>query len=379
MKVLVVTPYCPFPPDKSGGVHTLNCLLKANAENEIDLIYYSDHDSIAEKEIEGLVNSVKFIPARKRMGVMWRILSILRNIPYAQFQYRPICLPERNNYDVILYDQFSSEPLVGNKCKARQVCFVHDSMPLYFKRKAGQSKHYLVRKYYAIESNAAKKCEGRYLQLADRLVFVSSEDSSYSKSIYGEDDKCSDIKLGIEEVENEPAIDIGMAIVFTGVLDYSPNEDAALYLLEKIFPSLLERFPDARLYLVGRNPTEKIRRAAEGKDSVVVTGHVDSVYPYIKGARVYVSPLRFGTGAKNKVLEAMRCGAPSVFSPVSVESIPEVKPGENCLIASTAEEWVSQVSLLLSDDTVRLELQNNLRQTFRNNRSWSSALAALIS
>lgn len=303
----------------------------------------------------------------------------MSGVAYAQFQYSHVEVPSRDEYDVVVYDQFPSEVLTGRTNKTRQICLVHDSMPLYFKRKADSSVGIVNKLYYNLQSRYAVRMERSVLRIIDKLVFVSSEDSEFSKHILAESEKCAYIDLGIDSPSEYSSLKLGKAIVFTGVMDYAPNEDAAIYFINEIYPAVKRRFPDVSMYLVGKNPTPRLLEASKGVKDVIVTGYVDSVYPYILGATVYVSPLRFGTGVKNKVLEAMKCCAPSVFSRVSIEAIPEVIPGENCFVASTTDEWIERVSTLLGDAAIRDSFRDNLNQVFDGRRSWTAALERLLS
>lgn len=379
MNLLIITPLCPFPPDRNGGAHTLYNLIKANDEHNIDLIYYGEPDSEAEFGISEYVDSIRHIDIKRRSGGIARVISLLLGKPFALYQYAPTEFAIPAWCDTIIYDQFSSELFVQAECDAKQICFVHDSMPLYFERKANVATDLFVKIYYKLQSYYSCKFEKTVLSFADRLVFVSEHDSEYSANLYGCAEKCKSIKLGVDQGESKKPLDLGRAIVFSGVMDYAPNEDAALYFVSEVYPEVKKRFADVKLYLVGRNPSERLNEAARNAKDVVVTGYVDSVFPYIMGATVYVSPLRFGAGVKNKVLEAMRCGAPSIFSPVSIESIPEVAPGENCLVARSTEEWIEKTTFLLGSDKLRQAFRRRLAKSVIDQRTWGSAFCHLLS
>lgn len=106
------------------------------------------------------------------------------------------------------------------------------------------------------------------------------------------------------------------AVVFTGAMDYPPNEDAALRLVDSIMPLVWRQVPDATLTIVGRDPTPRLREAGTA-ERVTVTGFVDDVRPYLERAAVFAAPLRFGAGIQNKVLEAMAMEVPVVATPLA--------------------------------------------------------------
>ena len=380
MNILLVTPDCPYPPQKSGGIHTVFNLAKVNTKYEIDLLYYGDEDAEACSELERLriFNTISYVPAKRREGILGRIGSILKRKPYAQYRFDFNCFHKLGDYDLVIFDQFSSEPLAQRGLADRQICFVLDSMPRFFERKSAVSGGFIPSLYYRLQSSFAQKEEERTIKHIEKLVFVSEEDASYSAKLHRVEGKCQAISMGVDSMEGVTPLNLGKSIVFTGVMDYSPNEDAALFFLKDVFPRILKQYPDVTLYLVGKNPTERLVAACQGREAVVLTGFVESVIAYILGATVYVSPLRFGTGVKNKVLEAMTCRAPMVLSDISAEGIPECTPDVNCLMADSAEDWVKQTCRLLGDGRERERLIRGLDATFGANRSWADALDSLV-
>jgi glycosyltransferase involved in cell wall biosynthesis len=99
-------------------------------------------------------------------------------------------------------------------------------------------------------------------------------------------------------------------IAFTGAMDYPPNIDAAIHLVNEILPLVRELVPNARVLIVGRDPVPEVRSL--NGSGVTVTGAVPDVRPYLEEAAVFAAPLRFAAGIQNKVLEAMAFQLPIV-------------------------------------------------------------------
>ena len=136
------------------------------------------------------------------------------------------------------------------------------------------------------------------------------------------------------------------SVVFCGVLDYPPNEQAAEWLAQDIWPRVLARVPEARLTLVGANPTERIRRLAADHPSITVTGRVPDTRPYLWNGAVSVAPLRTARGIQNKVLEALAAKLPVVTTSAVYSGLPDsVRAG--CLVADSAEESANALVRLL--------------------------------
>lgn len=135
-------------------------------------------------------------------------------------------------------------------------------------------------------------------------------------------------------------------LVFVGNLAYRPNWEAARRLAREILPLVRRKVPEATLALVGADPPERVRRLAG--EGVVVTGTVDDVGPWLSRARTLVSPLEWGAGMKNKILEAMAAGTPVVATPESCDGI-ELEHGEHALLAEGPRALAEAAVRVLSD------------------------------
>ncbi len=156
-------------------------------------------------------------------------------------------------------------------------------------------------------------------------------------------------------------------LLFVGNYDYAPNHDAAHWLATDIFPRVREQIPNARLWLVGNNPSPEL--VALQSDHIEVTGRVDDVRPYYTDATVFVCPLRVGAGIKNKVLESLASGCPVVATPLSVDGI-NVTDGESVLLGRAAADLAAQTVRLISEPTLQARLRQNGREVIVNAYSW---------
>ncbi len=127
------------------------------------------------------------------------------------------------------------------------------------------------------------------------------------------------------------------AIVFTGAMDYWPNIDAVTWFAREVLPSVVRQRPDARFYIVGMNPPKSVRALASD-DSIVVTGKVPDVRPYLQYAAAVVAPLQIARGIQNKILEAMAMARPVVVSSVAAGGVRGL-PGIELETAGDAEEF----------------------------------------
>lgn len=160
-------------------------------------------------------------------------------------------------------------------------------------------------------------------------------------------------------------------LLFTGVMNYSPNNDAMLYFCRCILPLVKKEFPEIKLFIVGCNPSERLQQIAKMESSIVVTGFVEDIRPYFEKATVYVCPLRWGTGIKNKILESWAMGRSIVATSVSCEGLNAIHE-KNILIADDPHQFAKQVIMLLKNERLRQDFAKNGRKLVEEKYSWPS-------
>lgn len=162
-------------------------------------------------------------------------------------------------------------------------------------------------------------------------------------------------------------------LMFHGILSYLPNREAVSTLVNKILPSVLERYPNTRLLIVGKNPPQV------SHPNVIVTGFVEDLPQYIAAADVGVVPLLKGGGTRIKVLEYMACGKPVVSTEIGAEGI-QLKHGRDILISkSVNSDFVDLICRLCEDKALREKLGNNARKRVEALYSWKKSARRAIS
>jgi sugar transferase (PEP-CTERM/EpsH1 system associated) len=163
-------------------------------------------------------------------------------------------------------------------------------------------------------------------------------------------------------------------VVFCGVMNYQPNEEAAIRLVQRIWPRVRASRPDARLTLVGAHPTARLQQVAAVDPSVEVTGAVPAVTSYLWGAAVSVAPLLTARGLQNKVLEALAADLPVVTTPAVAEGLPaSALPG--CIVAGDETGTADAIVSLLGQSTI--ERRALARQSDLSALGWDAQLAPL--
>ncbi len=165
-------------------------------------------------------------------------------------------------------------------------------------------------------------------------------------------------------------------LVFVGAMDYYANIDGARWFVQEIFPLIREREPQAEFFIVGSNPTREVKKLGE-RQGVTVTGFVDDVRPYLRGATACVVPLRIARGVQNKVLEAMAAGKAIVATPESVAGL-TVEDGEQLLLAQTPQEMAEAAIRIIREESLRKTLAARARSFVEVQHDWAPLLQDLV-
>ena len=164
------------------------------------------------------------------------------------------------------------------------------------------------------------------------------------------------------------------AIVFTGAMDYWPNIDAVTWFACDIMPVLRQHWPRLRLYIVGRNPPPVV--LALDSETVVVTGTVGDVRPYLQYAALVVAPLRVARGIQNKILEAMAMARPVVASHSCAKAI-TARMGDELVGAFDKADFVREIDALLKNPERAAVMGQLARKRVLNSFSWPAHLGLI--
>lgn len=164
-------------------------------------------------------------------------------------------------------------------------------------------------------------------------------------------------------------------LIFPGALTYNANYDAMEFFSSRIFPLIRAENPRVTLRITGRYDGVPVERLSPG-DGIELTGYLDDVRPAIAHSWVCIVPLRVGGGTRLKILEAMALGTPVVATSKGAEGL-DVTDGENILIADDPADFARAVLRLLGDATLRAKLSANGRRLVEERYSWEAIGARL--
>jgi glycosyltransferase involved in cell wall biosynthesis len=276
--------------------------------------------------------------------------------------------------DLCVADFLFAVPNVPLDGEVPVVLFEHNVEHMIWQRLCRSERRPWVRPLLELEWRKMRRYEARACAAA-RLTIAVSEADRALLAAHAPGARITEIPTGVDTAYFAPdgRSEAAGRLVFTGSMDWYPNEDAIVHFGEAILPEIRRELPDVAVTVVGRNPTARLRSAG-ATAGVRVTGTVDDVRPYIAEAEVYVVPLRVGGGTRLKIFEALAMGKAVVSTSVGAEGLPLV-PGEHFLRADSPSEFAAAVVRLVRTPELRRRLGRAGRALIEGRYSWPQVAA----
>ena len=241
----------------------------------------------------------------------------------------------------------------------------------------------LARLFYAFESRRMAAYEARIWQSFDRVVLIGRKDVEAIEAAcraHGQP-TIRNVLFGPHGVDIErfrprrPDLAEPATVVLSGVMCYTPNVEAVLWFTREVWPRIRAVVPEAKLILVGRDPTAAVR-ALHGTSGITVTGTVAEPADWLARATVCVAPMRAAAGLQNKILEAFAMGRPVVATTIANEGIGAQHRCE-LLLADDPETFASSVLELFADADLRARLGAAARRFVEDRWTWEKPFLEL--
>jgi len=248
------------------------------------------------------------------------------------------------------------------------------------------------KRHYEIQTNPVKKVylygqwqkmkrfEREMCRRFDSVIAVSADDREQMKREYGAE-AVYDVPTGVDTDFYRPTDSAKFSphnMVFTGSMDWLPNDDAIRYFMREIMPVIKQKVPDATLTVVGRNPTPAVVELGKRDPSLIITGRVDDVRPYIESSAAYVVPLRIGGGTRLKIFEAMAMEKAVISTTVGAEGLP-LSDGVELLLADEPAAFADAVVSVLNDRSYASELGQRAASIVRKKYGWRQVTDTFVS
>lgn len=380
MNILWITLESILPANSGGRLGVFKRLEQVARTENIFLFY--PYDSVSEEqEIEELKKYCKEVHAYRRGDNNKSALKEIAKYPFtvssrhirAMQQDIQKCL-DTKHIDVINVDfPHMCVDLLGIKTSVPIVLNEHNIEWNVYRMISSSQKHPLKKLLYWIDSYRLKKYE-KYIfsQLPLKMVtFVSDKDMDYMvKEGPITKEKAVLIPVGADQrTELLEKKHDGHNIMFVGKMSYGPNIEAAEWFADAVFPKILKKVPDAKFYIVGKDPDEAVKGLE--RENIVVTGMVDSVEPYYASSDLVVLPLKNGGGVKVKLLEAVSYKKYIVSTSVGVEGT-LYADGKTIPVSNKDNEFAEMCLSALFRNEEAYQRMNSAYDIFIENYTWES-------
>jgi sugar transferase (PEP-CTERM/EpsH1 system associated) len=383
MKILWVKAGGLVPPNTGGKIRSYNILRELARQHSVTFFsFYAAQQNDSHPALKDLFDRVVCVPLalpvpKSRAEILDYGIHLLSSRPYlitkycrSEVRHKLQGLLQNENYDVIVCDFVSPAGVIPWDSRIPKVIFTHNVEAVIWRRHYEVATNSLWKAISWWEWRKTAAAEQRYLRLADRVLTVSEKDrDTFATCLDARKITVIPTGVDVDYFQPLPVDEVPDSLVFTGSMDWLPNEDAILYFVEAILPLIKQQRPSVSLEVVGRNPSRKLQSLLEKETSVRLTGWVEDIRPFLARGSVCIVPLRIGGGTRLKIFEAMAMGKPVVSTAVGAEGLP-VQNGQNILLADTPTDFAASVISLLRDSSERRRLGAAARTLVVENYSW---------
>jgi glycosyltransferase involved in cell wall biosynthesis len=384
LRILVLTPALPVP-SWGFGMRVAKLTEHLAATHDVSVLTYAGADELDQVgEVEALLPDVHVV-RRDRQGRVARrrdqLRSVLSSEPFHLGEMRSVemqrtiddlCAATR--FDVV---QLESAPMGGFRFPAGLPRLLDEHNIEYeLRQRMGERERSMPRRLFNdVEHRKARRHEQRMWREMDAVAVTSAREEVEVRA-HAPNALTAVVANGVDVEHFAPAGEPHLpgTLVFTGLLEYRPNLDAARHLVEELLPRISARAPGTQLTIVGRGRPADLERLR--RPNVEVTGFVPDVRPYIARAAVVVTPLRIGGGTRLKVVEALSMGKAIVSTSIGCEGL-DVHDRRHLLIADDDEHFAAEVARVLRAPTLGEQLGAAGRLLAVERYSWSRSGATL--
>ena len=377
----------PFPPNRGDKIRSHHLLKGLARLGPVHVGTFAEtEDDRAQEPMLAEVAASHCLPTRKKPLALAGIEAVLtgRPVSLAAFDHAELrawvaqTLAERPIDTIVVFSGQMAQ-YVPDSFEGRVIVDLCDVDSAKFEAYAeGGTRVWVNRR----EGRLLREVEAKIAQRADATLLISENEAELFRSRLPQDCDANARVLGngVDARFFDPdgaaphpelANSEGPHFVFTGQMDYQPNEQAALWVIGAFMPVIREAFPSAEFHVVGRAPTSLLLRHSEDP-GVRIWGEVPDVRPFLASADCVLAPMTIARGVQNKVLEAMAMARPVMLTKEAATGI-DGEDGEHFLIEWAEQEAMSERMQWLLADTTRADaIGNSARDYVCKTMSWDA-------
>jgi len=379
VKVLFIVPNIPFPPTDGGRVviyHTIRSV--AQAGHNVAVVGMVAPGECVEREFAELY-AVWSYESDQRAKLPGLLRSLFHSTPYSYAKCQPpgfaetvsraadTFRPDLVHVDTLHVGTFGLS--LKRKLHLPVVLRLLNVDSVLMSRFRDSRRNPLVRAYAGLQARRTLEYESRYLPEFSRCVAITETDAQTLRSITGVGVTAITAGVDTSFYAPRPELEEPEALVSTALMRWLPNVVSVRWLLDRVFPLVKREAPKARLFVVGKDPPADIRARTDGS-SLVVTGFVPDVRPWVARGSVFLVPTRVGSGMRIKVLEALAMGKAVVSTRLGCEGIDGLKDDVNVLFADEPADFACAVVQLMNDPGRRRRLGEAGRELVLARYQW---------
>jgi glycosyltransferase involved in cell wall biosynthesis len=387
MRVLMLTPYLPYPLLSGGQIRTYNLLKKLAKKHDITLFALIKDQS--ERQYVSLLEEMGItVKVFKRSATPFTLRNILKtglsSYPFLVIRNH---VPEvvtavqkelkTYQYDLIHAETFYMMPHIPETTVPK--ILVEQTIEYLGYESFAQKAPFFIRPLLELDIQKIKRWEQHYWNTCDRLIVMSDEDKQFIEEQVAQSDKIEVVANGVDTTwfsEKKRTQTAAPTVLSVGTFKWLPNVEAVTFLVKKVWPIIQAQSPQARLWIVGNSPTRSVLQLQNSDSQISVTGNIPDIRDAFNQADVLVAPVFSGKGTRYKVLEAMASGTPIVATPTAVEGL-KVSHGTHVMISDTADGLARHVLDLFRNPKLRSSLARNGRRFVCENFDWELISAKL--
>jgi sugar transferase (PEP-CTERM/EpsH1 system associated) len=378
------------PVDKGGKIRSYQMLKRLKQEHDITYLSFVSPDDPPEAREQAneycdrLIgvprDEPKRFSARFYRDLAFNLGSAL---PYALQKYRSAAMRRaisqelrKESYGVVVSDFLVPSVNLPSCRPAVSVLFQHNIESMIWRRHYETQSGALRKAYFFEQWRKMYWYEKAACRSFDVVITVSREDRDQISSEFRAGE-VYDVPTGVDTDYFRPhdCAPDPYGLVFTGSMDWMPNEDAVIYFAESILPAIARVLPGVSLTVVGRNPTRRLLALAEQNRRIQVTGRVEDIRPYVARAAAFVVPIRVGGGTRLKIFEAMAMAKPVISTTIGAEGLP-LRDGRELLIADHPERFAEAVVRVMTDERLAARIGEQAYRCVTEQFGWGRAASA---
>lgn len=379
MKILMLTPYLPYPLLSGGQIRTYNLLKKLGQKHQITLfaLIKNEEEKQYVQELEKYCHKVKVFKRSERPFTFSNIIkTIFSSFPFLVIRNQAKGSLEavsqeiaHNDYDLIHAETFYMMPHIPT-CKI-PIILVEQTIEYLGYQSYVKKLPILLRQLLSIDVRKIHRFEKHYWRKAKRLIVMSEEDREFIGKELSKD-KIDVVANGVDTkwfAAKNRQVNAQPTILSVGTFKWLPNIEAVDFLVKEVWPLIKQKVPNARLLIVGNAPTKRVIAYGQNDPQITVMGRVEDIRDAFNQADVLLAPVFSGKGTRYKILEAMASGTPVVASKIAVEGL-KIKNGEQVLQSNQATDLADLTVKVLNDKNLWKKLSKNGKEFVSKNYDW---------